>query len=93
VTIPSKRRRMIDAHCDEPAIWLHFSLRFLTRTGSGCNGVSDAGAEEGGGGGGTVVPQGEGSLEVKQLDDRAAVESSVELRRSTCASARPLAVP
>jgi hypothetical protein len=42
------------------------------------NGVSDAGSEEGGGGGGTVVPRGEGSLEVGQLDDRAAVESSVE---------------
>ena len=42
------------------------------------NGVSDAAAEEGGGGGGTVVPEGKGSLEVGQLDDRAAVESSVE---------------
>ena len=58
------------------------------------NGVSDAGTEEGGGGVGTVVPQGEGSMQVRQLDDGAAVESSVKaLRRSTCAWARPVAVP
>ena len=56
--------------------------------------VSDAGTEEGGGGVGTVVPQGEGSMQVRQLDDGAAVESSVKaLRRSTCAWARPVAVP
>ena len=42
------------------------------------NGVSDAVTEEGGGGVGTVVPQGEGSLEVRQADDGAAVESSVD---------------
>ena len=42
------------------------------------NGVSDTDTEEGGGGVGTVVPQGEGSLEVGQPDDRAAVESGVE---------------
>ena len=59
------------------------------------NGVADAAAEEGGGGDGTVVPEGKGSLEMGQLDDRAAVESSVEgteaqyLRFGTAGSCAP----
>ncbi len=42
------------------------------------NGVSDGDAEEGCGGVGTVVPEGEGRLEMRQLDDRAGVKSSVQ---------------